>query len=190
MTDDPLVEVLSAVTRVLDEAHVEYAVTGSIASGLHGEPRATIDVDIACRLSPAQAEAVARGLPDRFYRSADVLRRAAETSGMANLIDQSTGVKVDLSALSRTTFHDSVLARRKPIPFGTGAPEFQFVTAEDVVLMKLDWRRRSRSAKQWDDALGVVRVRGARLDWDYLRRMASLLDLADDLDRLRDEGGN
>lgn len=189
MTDDPLVDVLSEVARVLDEAAVEYAVTGSIASGLHGEPHASIDVDIACRMTPDAAERIAGRLPPRFYRNPELLRHAAETCGMANLIDQETGLKVDLSVLSPTPFHDTVLARRTRIPFGPGAPAFPFVTAEDVVLMKLEWRRTSESAKQWADALGVVRVRGARLDWSYLRRTAGELGLAAVLDRLRDEAG-
>lgn len=163
--------------------------TGSIASGLHGEPHVSIDVDIVCRLDQAQAAAVARDLPDRFYRDEQVLRRAAETHGMANLVDQRTGLKIDLSCLAPGPFHDSILARRIRIPFGPDAPAYPFVTAEDVVLMKLEWRRRSGSAKQWADALGVVRVLGARLDWEYLRRFAAMLGLSADLDRLRDEGG-
>ncbi|MCH7793471.1 MAG: hypothetical protein IID31_14475 [Planctomycetes bacterium] len=54
--------------------------------------------------------------------------------------------------------------------------------------MKLLWRKDSRSQKQWENALSVVRVRGARLDWKYLFEQARELDLVEDLTALRDEG--
>jgi hypothetical protein len=38
-------ELLIRVARVLTDAGVEFMVTGSFASGLHGEPRPTHDVN-------------------------------------------------------------------------------------------------------------------------------------------------
>lgn len=66
---------------------------------------------------------------------------------------------------------------------------FFVVTPEDVILMKLLWRRETRSQKQWRDALGVAKVKGACMDWTYLWEQAETLRLEDDLLRLRDEAG-
>jgi hypothetical protein len=41
------------VARALENAGVEYAVGGSVASSAYGEPRATLDLDVAIRLTGA-----------------------------------------------------------------------------------------------------------------------------------------
>ena len=61
--------------------------------------------------------------------------------------------------------------------------------AEDIILMKLLWRRDTRSTKQWENALSVARVKGARMDWKYLFEQARTLDIEEDLIALRDEAG-
>jgi hypothetical protein len=63
------------------------------------------------------------------------------------------------------------------------------VTPEDIILMKLLWRRESRSEKQWRDALGVAKVQGTRMDWNYLWDQAEHLQIKHDLTQLRDEAG-
>jgi hypothetical protein len=63
------------------------------------------------------------------------------------------------------------------------------VTSEDIILMKLWWRRDSRSAKQWANALAVARIKGHQLDWAYLRKWAQNLGVAEDLNQLAQEAG-
>jgi len=76
---------------------------------------------------------------------------------------------------------------RKPI--GGSETQFWFVTQEDIILMKLLWRKDTRSTKQWENALSVARVKGTRMDWAYLFDKARDLDIEDDLTLLRDEAG-
>jgi len=49
-------ELLKLVIARLDEAGIEYMLTGSLASSLQGEPRATHDIDlvIAIRAAPGR----------------------------------------------------------------------------------------------------------------------------------------
>jgi hypothetical protein len=189
MLDDPFIDVLSAAVDALDRCGIPYAITGSVASGLHGEPIASQDVDIVIRMTPAQARRLASELPDRFYRSAESLIEIADRGGISHLIDTRTALKIDLSVPAATGFFDSVFDRRSASPLGVDAPAYQVVSAEDVILMKLIWRKDTRSAKQWENALGVARVKGARMDWKYLFEQARALGIEDDLMKLRDEAG-
>ncbi len=187
MIENALVDTLSATVKALGTVGAPYAVTGSVASTLHGEICVSADVDLAVRLSLEQARQLAQVLPSRFYRSENMLVEAARRCTMANLVDMTTGLKVDLCVLPSQPFYDRVMQRSRPLSYGADAPEFVTVTAEDIILMKLLWRKESRSQKQWDNALGVVRVQGHRLDWKYLQDQAVALEIQNDLVALRNE---
>ncbi|MFH0983809.1 MAG: hypothetical protein V2A79_20025 [Planctomycetota bacterium] len=187
--DNALIEMFTVVVDALEAEGAPYAVTGSIASSVHGEPQMTQVVDLVILAPPARAAAVAARIRPRFYAPDDMLVQAAADHGFANVVDGLTGLKVDLSFVPATGFLAGVLRRRVRRPIGTGSPEFWLVTPEDVILMKLLWRKDSRSHKRWENALSVARVQGARLDWRYLFEQAAELGLADDLAALRDEAG-
>jgi hypothetical protein len=58
-----LIAELEAVVDALAREGIEYALCGGIALGLHGHPRATIDIDLLVRAEHlADAQRVARGL--------------------------------------------------------------------------------------------------------------------------------
>ena len=187
--DNALVETLRATTEALEEAGVTYAITGSIASSRHGEPVSSLDVDLIVTCTAEQVVVVARKLGPRFYAPKEMLQKAAKEYGFANLIDNETSFKLDLSFVQATGYLGEVLRRRIRATLGTDSPEFWFVTPEDIILMKLLWRKDTRSSKQWDNALSVARVKGARMDWKYLFKQARILDIDDDLVALRDEAG-
>jgi len=187
MIDDRFLDLLSVTCGALDDARIIYAITGSVASSIHGEPFDSKDIDVCLNMSEDQAKHLAERLPQRFYRSPEAMIEAATNKTMANLIDSGTGFKVDLCVLPDDPFYRSVLERRIQMPYGNGGPPFWTVTAEDIVLMKLVWRRDSRSEKQWQNALSVVRTQFHRLDWKYLHAWANRLDLAADLESLRRE---
>ena len=188
-SDETPEQVIARVAELLDAAGIPYMLTGSFASGFHGSPRASQDVDIVVRMTAAQARQIADQLPQRFYRSGERLEEVARDGGIANLIDVDTSLKVDLSVVPTNPFFDSIMSRRIPEKYGPDGPAFYTVTAEDVILMKLVWRKDSRSQKQWDNALSVARVQGARMDWKYLFEQAGELGIEDDLTKLRDEAG-
>ena len=164
MSIDPFVDLIDVTVRHLAQVGIEYVVTGSVMSGIHGEPVTSYDVDVVVKMDEAQAVRLAHVLPQRFYRSEESLVQAARTFGIANLIDAETGLKVDLSCMRPTSYRDAVFSRRVKANLGADTPEFAGVSPEDIVLMKLLWRKETRSQKQWENALSVARVKGARMD--------------------------
>lgn len=189
MSINPIYEVVELTVAALTEIGIEYAITGSVASGLYGEPISTQDVDIIVRMTEPQARRLGQALPARFYRNEESLVSAARDGGMVNVIDMDTTFKVDLSVVALTPFHRSVFDRRRGIEFEPGRMKIDVVSPEDIILMKLVWRRDTQSQKQWENALSVARVRGTRMDWKYLFGQARTLGIEDDLVKLRDEAG-
>ncbi len=61
------------------------------------------------------------------------------------------------------------------------------MTAEDSVLLKLEWFRLGGevSDKQWGDVLGVMKTQTDRLDAAYLDKWAPEIGVKDLLDRAR-----
>jgi len=48
-------------------------------------------------------------------------------------------------------------------------------SAEDVLLAKLEWAKLGASARQIEDAAGIVRLQGAELDVGYVERWVKVL---------------
>ncbi len=63
--------------------------------------------------------------------------------------------------------------------------------AEGIVLVNLEWYRMGGevSDRQWNDILGILKVRATDIDKDYLRHWAARLGLPDLLDRAFDDAG-
>jgi len=187
--DDALIDMLCAVCDALEKLDIPYAVTGSVASSVHGEPFSSLDVDLVLLASAGDAARLSTELSPRFYAPEDMLTEAARAFSFVNVVDNRTSLKVDLSFIGSNPFLRLALERRMRTRIGSHPREFWFVTPEDVILMKLLWRKDTRSQKQWDNALSVARVQGARMDWKYLFEQAKNLGIEEDLVKLRDEAG-
>lgn len=186
MANGPLALVLR-MAEVLDELGLRYALGGSMASSLVGEPRSTVDVDLAVQLDPASGEALLDRVDDAFYVPLDAARTAIRRQSSFNLVDTANALKVDIFVLGDGLL-DRMQIERRVLVDVPGAPGGIWVTSpEDQVLRKLDWYRQGErvSDRQWRDVVGILRVHRGSLDDAYLAATASALDLADDLEEAR-----
>jgi len=177
--------VVAELADVFDILGLRYAVGGSLASSVAGEPRSTQDADISVDLGPEHVEALVEKLTDRFYVPLEQLRRAARERVSVNLIHLPTAMKIDLFVAGGTPIDADVLRRRVPfVPDSTARPVHVY-TPEDVLLHKLRWYRNGgeTSERQWRDVVGIVRVQGPALDRGYLLQGAHALGVSDLLDR-------
>lgn len=183
-------ELLKLVARRLEAAGIGYMVSGSVASSLQGEPRATHDIDIVVSVQVPAVDAAARlkaAFPEPdFYLDEAAARDAILLGGMFNLIDAREGDKVDFWLLTDDAFDQMRFERRYIDTFEDA--RLSVSRPEDTILMKLRWAALlGGSEKQFMDALRVYEVQHGRLDESYLDQWAATLGVTASLSRLRDE---
>lgn len=182
-----LVEALRPVLRELKRLGVRHYVGGSIASSMHGSARSTLDVDLGAELDEQSALALIAALQSDYYASQSAVLDAVRRRTCFNLIHLATSFKVDIFVNRGRDFDRRVQERAAVEPLGeTETLSAPIATAEDIILIKLEWYRLGNeiSQRQWSDVTAVAKLQGGRLDRDYLRRWSRELGLTDLLDRL------
>lgn len=183
---------LRPIVAAFHRLEVEYYVGGSVASGVLGEPRQTLDADLIAALFARHASPLVETLRGEFYTDRPAILSAIEHQSSFNLIHLQTMVKVDVFVSWRSDFARSQFARRIRANLSSTEPlEVFLASAEDTVLAKLEWYRQGGevSDRQWRDVLGVLKVQGDALDRVYLREWAARLALSDLLRQACDDAG-
>lgn len=177
-------DVALRVALALESAGIDYALGGSLASSLQGEPRSTNDVDFAVRLTEEQIAPLAALLGGDFEVDQQALREAVRTRGAYNIFFLPTVLKIDFFVRGGEPFDESELARRIAVTIRDGRKLF-VATAEDNLLRKLCWFRLGNevSDRQWRDILGILRISADALDREYLAAWSRTLGVADLLQR-------
>jgi hypothetical protein len=179
------IDLLRHVVSILEEAGIEYMITGSIASSLQGEPRATHDLDVVVEIRDVDVPVVLAAFPQpRFYVDREAIREAIRTGGMFNVIDVAEGDKVDFWMLTDEPFDLSRFSRRlRERALGI---EFDVSSPEDTILAKLRWSQLGGgTSKPYLDALRVYEVQNEILNHLYLDDWANRLGVVALWDRLR-----
>ena len=183
-----LFDVAKRVADVFERLGIRYCIGGSIASGIHGEYRATNDADLVADILPEHITPLVQALEGEFYADADMMHGALRARSSFNLIHLRTAYKVDVYVPRDRLFDRAQIERSElqPLPLMDGATwQAPVASAEDTVLAKLDWYRQGGeiSDRQWRDIIYVLRLREAELDTAYLRQGADSLGVADLLER-------
>lgn len=176
------IELASQLHVLLEADKIPYFVGGGVASSAHGEPRSTRDLDLVLQLALADIGTLVQALTAAgFYCPVggveDIKQGRSRTLNITNI---QSSANADLFMLEGTSFANSQMARRELISI-TATDAFWICSPEDIILQKLLWRRGSKSEQQWRDVLGVMKVQGTGLDFDYLWQWAAELGITEAL---------
>jgi len=177
VTRGPL-DLLGHVASILDGLAIPYALGGSLASSLFGEPRSTADVDIAVRLNADRSNDLLASFDTEFYVPTEAAHEAVTAHSSFNVLDTTSGLKVDLFVLGDGALDTMQIERRIEVAI-TGIDRPIWVTSPEVqVLRKLDWfvREGGTSDRQWRDVISILRIT-TDLDRTFLAEAARTLGL-------------
>ena len=182
--------VLKQLTDALDDLKIDYAIGGSIASSLYGKVRFTQDADIAVAAFADKAEQLYNALKEHFYISKDAMYQAISNRSSFNIIHLKSAFKIDIFVQKDDDFHRKLFLRRRKVKLDETIEHlFDIVSAEDIILLKLQWYQSAgcMSEQQWSDVLGVLAVQSQALDMKYLRSCSEQLGLSDILQKAIDQ---
>ena len=165
-----LLEAASEICAFMAQQQWRFCIIGGLAVQRWGEPRTTLDVDLAVLTGWGDEERYVAALLNSFEsRIPDA--HAFALSRRVLLIRASNGKDVDI-VLSALPFEGEMIRRAKPLELAPGLL-LPCCTAEDLFVMKAFAAR----PRDWLDAEGIV-VRQTRLDTDYiLGHLAGLCEL-------------
>lgn len=172
-------EFLTKLVRWLESGRIEYYLTGSLASSIHGEPRATHDIDLVVSMSPEAVRELAAAFPfPPYYLDENAALEAIRLKRSFNLIDSGTGIKADVWIAGDDDYGRSAMARRVRVENPYGA--LWVASPEDSILAKLNWvRMLGGSEQQMRDVRRVFEVSFPLLDQAHLDKWAAALGVAD-----------
>lgn len=95
----PITETLRVtleIAEIFERLNIEYLVGGSVASSLHGIPRATQDVDMLARMTSRHVQPFLNALEDKYYAAESAIRDAVSRGSSFNIIHLGSMFKVDV----------------------------------------------------------------------------------------------
>jgi hypothetical protein len=172
------------VIQVLERLDVPYLVGGSLASSTHGLIRATNNADLLADLRVEQIGEFVSCIENDFYVSKESAIDAIRRRSSFNLIEFESGFKIDIFIPKDREFDRKQFSNRVLVALSPDDKAF-FASAEDTVIAKLEWYRAGNevSDRQWSDIVGVIKMRGSKLDLEYMREMAKEIGVSDLLER-------
>jgi hypothetical protein len=184
------VKVTQRIVQEFEDLKIQYYVGGSLASSLHGIPRATQDVDIIADIAFQHIPKLVKALEAEFYIDGDMIKEAIQRRKSFNLIHYETMFKVDIFIPEPDRSAQEEMERRQQYQVSDSPQHlFYLASAEDIILNKLQWFQMGGgvSERQWNDVLGVIQVQHKELDRSYLERAAQQRGVADLLRKVFNE---
>ena len=172
MTNTPELLALQDLCVRLESAGIDYMLTGSLAMSYYARPRMTRDIDLVVALDATAAAALASALGNDYHADPEMIEQAFRQQRPCNIIHLPTVVKADLIPRKDSDYRRAEFERRRRVGFA--GVDLWIVSAEDLVLSKLEWARDSGSELQMRDVRHLLEV---PLDRAYLALWAGRLGL-------------
>ena len=193
MNKADIVIALDMVIGCFEELGITYCIGGSVASSAYGIARATMDVDLVAKIEIGQVDRFVKALETDYYINADAIRNAISRSESFNLIHLETMIKIDVFIAKDQPYDSEAMSRRHTDALDEeSSRKFYLSSPEDIILNKLQWYHRGGrvSQQQWNAVLGILKVQGSKLDFEYLKSWASKLEISDLLNDSFDDAGS
>jgi hypothetical protein len=180
--------IASLLAQILNTANIPYYITGGVAAIAHGEPRATIDLDVVIAIDLTDLPTLAANFEAQGFYVAGLEDVMTGSLRCLNITHLETIENVDLM-ISGYEEYDLIKFDRSRSYTLPGSGEVAVASPEDVIISKLVWRRESQSDKQWRDVLGILKVQREKLDFVYLRKWVEWFGVDEDWLRAKIEAG-
>ncbi len=167
-------EVLKIVTQRLNKANIAYVISGSIAANYYTVPRMTRDIDIVIELKEPDIDKFVDLFQGDFYIDKEMIKKEVLQQGMFNLIHNQYVIKIDFIIRKESEFQNAIFSRRKN--FLIENSPMWFISAEDLILVKLHWAKDSHSEMQLKDVRNLLETVND-LDLKYIESWISQLAL-------------
>jgi len=175
-------DLLKLVASRLDDAEIDYMISGSIALTFYGKPRMTRDIDIVIMIPMREVDQFVRLFEQDFYIDRDMVADAIRNQSMFNIIHLETVIKVDFIIRKNQEYRILEFNKRKKMKLED--QEVWVVSLEDLIISKLYWAKDSFSEMQIKDIVSLIDL---DLDMDYVEKWCDRLGLDLILRRVLDE---
>lgn len=173
---DEQLEFLKSIASRLDSAGIPYMMTGSMAMAVYSIPRMTRDIDLVVEVTSADVDKIVGLFSEDCYIDQDSVRQAVRAHGMFNIIHNDWVIKADFIIRKNEDYRREEFARRQKLDIDDIT--ISVVAAEDLILSKLVWGKRSRSDLQFHDVRQMLST-VSELDWKYMQKWATILGIDD-----------
>ena len=166
-------DVLKIICLRLEQAHIPYMLTGSVAGNFYAVPRMTRDIDIVLEIKNVDVERVVNLFNKDFYIEPDSIHEAIEQQSLFNIIHNEYVVKVDFIVRKGSPYREVEFQRRRCIDLNGSS--IWIVAPEDLIISKLEWAKDSYSDRQLNDIRNLIRA--GNLDREYMQQWIQKLGL-------------
>jgi hypothetical protein len=182
-----LVTVMNPAIAVLEQLAIPYYLAGSVASSLHGMQQVAQDVDLVADLHDQHLDTLIPLLQRAYVVDEQMIHEA--------MVQRTSFAAIHLASLMRV---DVILPKPRPFDeqmrqllvrdtLDEASPPYPLASAYEMIVFKLDRYYRDEQSRtdgmvddaEWNDILGMLKVRGPNLDLTVLERWAKTLNMTD-----------
>jgi hypothetical protein len=175
-------DLLKLVANRLNDAGIDYMLSGSVALTFYGKPRMTRDIDIVIMIPLETVDEFVKLFELDFYIDKDTVTDAIKNKFMFNIIHLETVIKIDFIIRKNQEYRILEFNKRKKMKLEDR--DVFVVSLEDLIISKLYWAKDSFSEMQLKD---IVSLMDLDFDLDYVKEWGRRLGLDSILGRVLDE---
>lgn len=169
---DTTLDLLDYVVPIFEELGIRYAVGGSMASMVYGEPRVTRDLDVVVYLPLEDVPRLLERFPrPDFYADLQTAREAARLHTQFNIIHAPSALKIDVYIAADPITRSQIKnARRLSSPAGTMV---NFSPPEELIIKKMEAFAQGDTDRHLRDVAGMLQSGREHID---VQRVADLAE--------------